>query len=66
MLSHTKQFVSENAGQLKKIAAEGTVGGAAYGYTLNEWVAISTIGYIFLQAAYLAWKWIKELKKDGK
>lgn len=25
--------------------------------TLNEWVAVATIIYIALQAAYLIWKW---------
>lgn len=28
--------------------------------TMNEWVAIATLLYIALQAAYLAWKWIRE------
>jgi hypothetical protein len=28
--------------------------------TANEWVAIATICYIILQAAYLVWKWRRE------
>lgn len=30
--------------------------------TLNEWVAIATLGYVALQAAYLVWKWRRELQ----
>lgn len=31
--------------------------------TLNEWVAIATLAYIGLQAAFLIWKWRKEAKR---
>ncbi len=30
--------------------------------SLNEWVAIATIGYVVLQAGYLLWKWRREWK----
>lgn len=28
--------------------------------TLNEWVAVATIAYIVLQAAYLIWRWRRQ------
>jgi hypothetical protein len=28
--------------------------------TLNEWVAVATVAYIFLQALYLLRKWFRE------
>lgn len=31
--------------------------------TLNEWVAVATLGYVLLQAAYLIWKWRRESRK---
>lgn len=34
-----------------------------FGLTLNEWVAVATIVYIILQAAYLAWRWTNEWRK---
>lgn len=33
------------------------------GLTLNEYVAIGTLIYIGLQAAYLVWKWVREARK---
>ena len=44
----------------KAIPALG--GAVVYGFTLNEWVAISVIIYTVLQAAYLVWKWWHEAK----
>lgn len=42
-------------------------GAAVYGITLNEWVAIATLIYIGLQAAYLIWKWVREAQgRHGK
>jgi hypothetical protein len=32
----------------------------AWAMTLNHWVALATLGYILLQAAYLIWKWRRE------
>ena len=41
------------------------VGGATtYYLTLNEWVAIATLAYIGLQAAFLLWKWWREAKRS--
>lgn len=40
------------------------LGGAMlYSITLNEVVAVVTIIYILLQAAYLIWKWRREASK---
>lgn len=33
------------------------------GLTLNEVVALATLGYIGLQAGYLLWKWWREWKR---
>jgi len=32
--------------------------------TLNQAVALCTIGYVILQAAYLIWKWRREANDD--
>lgn len=45
---------------VKTVPALGGV--AIYGYTLNEMVAIATLAYIVLQAAYLIWRWVKEAR----
>lgn len=33
------------------------------GLTLNEVVALATLAYIVLQAGYLIWKWVKEIRR---
>lgn len=38
-------------------------GATTYYLTLNEWVAIATLAYIALQAAFLIWKWRREAKR---
>lgn len=35
------------------------------GLTLDKWVALATLTYIVLQAIYLLWKWVREIK-SGK
>lgn len=35
------------------------------GLTLNEYVAIGTLIYIGLQAAYLIWRWVREARKSS-
>jgi len=47
-------------------ALPAITGATIYGITLNEMVAILTMAYILLQAAYLIWKWIKEARSHGK
>jgi len=32
------------------------------GIPLEKWVAIATLAYIALQAAYLLWKWAREVR----
>lgn len=36
------------------------------GLSLNEVVALATLGYIALQAGYLVWKWYREWKRGKK
>lgn len=36
------------------------------GLTLNEWVAVFTLGYLFLQISYLVWKWVKEYREGRR
>lgn len=31
--------------------------------TINQWLAVFSIAYIILQAAYLIWKWVREVRK---
>ncbi len=33
------------------------------GMTLEKWVALATLAYIGMQAAYLLWRWIREWRK---
>lgn len=34
----------------------------AQGWNMADWVALATVLYIGLQAAYLCWKWWREYK----
>lgn len=38
-------------------AVPAIAGATVYGITLNEWVAIVTIGYVLIQGAFLLYKW---------
>lgn len=55
-----KDDVTHQAGK-SLLALLGAFGSAM---TLNQWVALCTIGYIVLQAAYLARKWWREEKES--
>ena len=48
-------------------SAIALVMGAVAALTINQWVAIATIAYIVIQAAYLIRKWVREEKewRDG-
>lgn len=35
----------------------------AQGWSSATWVAVATVGYIVMQAAYLAWKWYREYRR---
>lgn len=35
---------------------------AVAAWTTNDWLIITSIAYVALQAAYLVWKWRKEAK----
>jgi len=39
---------------------------AGWAWTLDQDVAIATLGYIVLQGAYLVWKWRREAASKGK
>ena len=56
-----KQEVAQEA---VKSAPPVAITGFAWmnGLTLNEMVALATLGYIGLQALYLLWKWYREWK----
>lgn len=46
---------------IETVKAVPAVGGAVLSaVTLNQVLAVVTIGYILLQAAYLVWKWRRE------
>lgn len=45
-------------------AAPAIFGAGVSAVTLNEAVAIATLLYILLQAAYLIWKWRREARKN--
>lgn len=36
------------------------------GLTLTDLVALATLAYIGLQAGYLVWKWVKEIRRGRK
>lgn len=36
------------------------VGASVSGWGVQEWMYAVTIGYVVLQAAHLAWKWLRE------
>jgi hypothetical protein len=42
-----------------------TVGSWLAGLTINEFVGLTTIFYILLQAGYLIWKWTKEYRQKN-
>jgi orotate phosphoribosyltransferase len=47
------------SGELAR-SVPAVVGTAIAGITLSEWVALATLGYIVIQAAYLLRKWWRE------
>lgn len=59
----TREITTEAGVAAAKLAPPAAVvTAAANGYTLQDWVGIATLAYIVLQAAYLAWKWWRELR----
>ena len=59
---------AEVAQEVQKAAPPVLVTTVAWmnGLTLNEVVALATLGYIALQALYLGWKWYREWKGSKK
>jgi hypothetical protein len=50
-----------------KIAPAGAVIWASIsGWGPQQWMYVTTIGYILFQAAYLGWKWRKEAMPKGR
>lgn len=39
---------------------------AVSAFTLNHMVAFATLCYILLQAAYLIWKWRRDIRNDNQ
>lgn len=55
----------ENPDMARDVAVESAKASIAvtgFALTLNEWVAVATLVYISLQAAYLVWKWHRDWK----
>lgn len=36
---------------------------AIVGFSLDTWVKVCTLGFILMQAAYLAWKWHRDWRR---
>ena len=60
-----KKMKTEVTQEAWKAAPPVAVTGWAWvhGLTLSDAVAIATLAYIGLQAVYLLWKWIKEIRR---
>ena len=56
-----QEVMSELAKASPPIAVVG--GAQILNLSLNEWVAVFTIGYIVLQVGYLLWQWRKASNK---
>lgn len=57
----TKEIASEAGAAVAKLTPPAAVvTAAASGYTLQDWTYIGTLAFLLLQAAYLAWKWVRE------
>jgi hypothetical protein len=35
------------------------------GLTLNDYVLLATLAYVALQAGYLVWKWVREIRSKS-
>lgn len=45
--------------------AATVVGGAKFlGYELNDMVAVATLAFLLGQMAYLAWKWMRDARRE--
>lgn len=62
LTSHSGIGEAAAAAAVKSSPPLAAVGAMATGMTLNNWVAVATLVYVVLQAAYLVWKWARELR----
>ena len=60
-----KQDIAQEAA---KAAPPVAVTGWAWvhGLTISDAVALATLAYIALQAGYLVWKWVREIRRGRK
>jgi hypothetical protein len=42
------------------------VAAEAVGFASSNWVVISSVGFIIMQAAYLAWKWRRDARREAE
>jgi hypothetical protein len=45
------------------IPSASVIGATILGLSLPDWAAIFAIAFVVLQAVYLVWKWVREIKK---
>lgn len=57
-------FIDDTARSEIAKGVPAVAGATTYYLTLNEWVAIATLAYIALQAAFLIWKWWREANRS--
>jgi len=54
-------FLNDVGNAAVKLSPPALVVGASVGkWGVQEWMYAVTIGYVVLQAAHLAWKWLRE------
>lgn len=69
---HRKNMATENMKQevvtqtIHAIPSGALLGTVLANITITQWQAGFAIGFIFLQTAYLLWKWIREFHQDRK
>ena len=47
-------------------AAVVSSGAQLMGLQLNEWLVVSSIAFVVLQAGYLTWKWRRDYRRDAE
>lgn len=45
-------------------SAAAAGGAGAAGWPLSDWLVLASIAFVFLQAAYLVWKWRRDARRD--
>lgn len=62
LIKAVKDLPAQLITELKSLSGEAAGLGSAYAVTLNTVVAITAIAYTGLRAAYLVWRWRREIK----